>query len=494
MNSENKKRFTLYVQPSTQEKLSILAKEQNVSVASLYTSATEKLLKEYTGHYNEEFYNLNIERALLSAIIFDPIILKDISAKIKSNDFYLPFHQKVFSAMKDLDAECKPIDEEFLKFKLNQSDNFDEVAMLDILSANPITNTDAYIDDLLERSNRRKLNLSILRYRQELYETSKSSFEIKNNLVQQLEHLEDNRKATVKPMSILDVEEEKIFFYTEDWLPIPKNTITIIAGSGGASKSALVLQLLMRIIKENPTLKIFGWLSEDLKGYTKERFSGFKNAFFRNENIELFRKLEIAGSGDIPFFILNVSSQGITINEKWYQFKEEMRDYDIIVLDPLIAFFGGEENSNTHARAFMNVLNEWVVKENKTLILIHHSKKPSGKDTRDNITVRGAGAIVDASRLTYEIKSTSIEDYKSDYKIFTGVLYNNLLPTNIDEKGSDGYSLAMDAIMTHRRVLIAKDNLGVRLLMSKKCNSKNIFYIKAWSEKSQYKVSEEVMK
>lgn len=488
MNKENKKRFTLYVKPSTQEKLSILAKGQNVSIASLYTSATEKLLKEYTGYYNEEFYNLNIERGLLSAIIFDPILLKNISMKVKPDDLYLPFHQKVFSAMKDLDAEDKPIDEEFLKFRLNKSDDFDEVSMLDILASNPITNIDAYIDDLLERSNRRKLSSVILRYRRELHETSENSFKIKSDLIQQLEYFEDNRKSTVKPMSILDIEEEKIFFYTEDWLPIPKNTITIIGGMGGASKSALVLQLLMRIIKENPNLKIFGWLSEDLKGYTKERFSSFKNAFFKDENIELFRKLEIAGSGDIPFFILNVSSQGVTVNEKWYQFKEEMRDYDIIVLDPLIAFFGGEENSNTHARAFMNLLNEWVTKENKTLILIHHSKKPNGKDTRDDITVRGAGAIIDASRLTYEVKSTSIEDYKSDYKLFTGVLYNNLLPTNIDEKGSDGYSLAMDAIMTHRRVLIAKDNLGVKLLLSKKCNLKQIFYIKAWAEKSQYEV------
>ncbi|SFV56117.1 Replicative DNA helicase (DnaB) [hydrothermal vent metagenome] len=491
MNSQNKKRFTLYVKPSTQEKLSILAKEQNVSVASLYTSATEKLLKESTDYYNDEFYNLNIERALLSAIIFEPSILKDISIKIKADDLYLPFHQKVFSAMIDLDTEDKPIDEEFLKTKLNRLENFDEIAWLDILASNPISNTDAYIDDLLERSNRRKLNLAILRYRRDLYETSENSFKIKSDLVKQLENLEDNRKSIVKPMSILDIEEEKIFFYTENWLPIPKNAITIIGGSGGASKSALVLQLLMRIIKENPNLKIFGWLSEDLKGYTKERFSGFKNSFFKNEDIELFRKLEISGSGDMPFFILNVSYQGITVNEKWYQFKEEMRNYDIIVLDPLIAFFGGEENSNTHARFFMNLLNEWVAKENKTLILIHHSKKPNGKDTRDDITVRGAGAIVDASRLTYEVKSTSIEDYKSDYKFFTGVRYNSLLPTNIDEKGSDGYTLAMDAIMTHRRILIAKDNLGVKLLMSKKCNLKQIFYIKAWGEKEQYEVVNE---
>ena len=492
MSGENKRRFTLYVEPTIHEELSILAKEQNVSVASLYTLASKQLVKGSIGDYTQEFYNLNIERAILSAIIFDPIIFKDIFTKINSNDFYLPFHQKVFSAMKILEKEDKPIDEEFLKYQLNKSDDFDEVAMLDILASNPISNVDAYLDDILEKSNRRKLNSAILRCKRELYETSKNSFKIRSNLVEHLEHLEDNRKSIVKPMSILDIEEEKIYFYAEDWLPIPKNTITIIAGSGGASKSALVLQLLMRIIKENQNLKIFGWLSEDLKGYTKERFSSFKNGFFKDTDIELFRKLYIAGSGDIPFFILDVSSKGIKVSEKWYKFKEEMKDYDIIVLDPLIAFFGGEENSNTHTRAFMNILNEWIVKESKTLILIHHSKKPNGKDTRDDITVRGAGAIVDASRLTYEVKSTSIEDYKSDYKFFTGVYYNTLLPTDIDQKGSDGYSLVMDAIMTHRRVLIAKDNLGVKLLLSKKCNLKQIFYIKAWSEQSQYQIVEEI--
>ena len=491
MSEENKKRFTLYVNPSTQEKLTILAKEQKVSIASLYTSATEKLLKDTTSSYSEDFFNLNIERAILSAIIFNPVVLKDISLKLKMDDFYLLFHKNLFSAMKDLEREDKPIDEEFLKSKLSKLGNYDEVALLDVLASNPISNPDAYVDDLLERSNRRKLSLAISRYKRELYETSKNSFQIKNDLSLQLENLDDTRKPIVKPMSILDIEEEEIYFYTKDFLPIPKNAITIIGGIGGAAKSAVVLQLLMKIIQENPNEKVFGWLSEDLKGYTKERFSGFKNAFFRDEHLESFRKLDIAGSGDIPFFVLNVSSQGITVNEKWYQFKEEMKGYDIIVLDPLIAFFGGEENSNTHARFFMNLLNEWVAKENKTLIIIHHSKKPGGKDTRDDITVRGAGAIVDASRLTYEIKSTSVEDYKNDYRLFVGSMYNHLLPTDIDQENSDGYHLAMDAIMTHRRVLIAKDNLGVKQLMSKKSNKKQIFYLKAWGEKSQYEIIEE---
>jgi len=58
----------------------------------------------------ENMYNLNIERAVLSAIIFDPEIYEEIAAKLSHQDFYLPFHQHVFSAMEELSREEKPID------------------------------------------------------------------------------------------------------------------------------------------------------------------------------------------------------------------------------------------------------------------------------------------------------------------------------------------------------------------------------------------------
>ena len=64
---------------------------------------------------SENMYNLNIERAVLSAIIFDPQIFEELAAKLKAHDFYLPFHQHLFSAMEELAREDKPIDEEFLK-------------------------------------------------------------------------------------------------------------------------------------------------------------------------------------------------------------------------------------------------------------------------------------------------------------------------------------------------------------------------------------------
>ncbi len=102
-------------------------------------------------------YNLNIERAVLSAIIFDPQIFEEIASKLQPHDFYLPFHQHLFGAMEELTREDKPIDEEFLKSKLNATNNYNEVALLDILSANPISNTNAYLGEIKSRSSKRAL-------------------------------------------------------------------------------------------------------------------------------------------------------------------------------------------------------------------------------------------------------------------------------------------------------------------------------------------------
>ena len=105
----------------------------------------------------ENMYNLNIERAVLSAIIFDPEIYEEIAAKLNPQDFYLPFHQHLFSAMGELSHEEKPIDEEFLRAKLHAKGKFDEVAMLDLLSANPISNTAAYLAEIKAKASKRAL-------------------------------------------------------------------------------------------------------------------------------------------------------------------------------------------------------------------------------------------------------------------------------------------------------------------------------------------------
>jgi replicative DNA helicase len=105
----------------------------------------------------DNMYNLNIERAVLSAIIFDPEIFEEIASKLKPNDFYLPFHYHLFSAMEELSSSEKPIDEEFLRTKLLSLGKFDESEMLDILATNPISNTSAYLTEIKAQSSKRSL-------------------------------------------------------------------------------------------------------------------------------------------------------------------------------------------------------------------------------------------------------------------------------------------------------------------------------------------------
>jgi len=50
----------------------------------------------------EELYNLNIERSVLSAVIFDPEIYEEVATVLKAEDFYLPFHQHIFASMESL--------------------------------------------------------------------------------------------------------------------------------------------------------------------------------------------------------------------------------------------------------------------------------------------------------------------------------------------------------------------------------------------------------
>ena len=105
----------------------------------------------------DNLYNINIERAVLSSIIFDPQIYEDIAAKLNPNDFYLPFHQHLFSAMEKLFLAEKPIDEEFLEKELRRENRFDEVAMVEVLSANPISDTNAYVAEIKALSSKRAL-------------------------------------------------------------------------------------------------------------------------------------------------------------------------------------------------------------------------------------------------------------------------------------------------------------------------------------------------
>jgi len=105
---------------------------------------------------NNNIYNIGIEKAVLSSIFFDCIIIEDISTVLKPSDFYLPAHSKVYEAMLSLFDEDLPIDESFVQKRVS-SKEVDDSVLIEILSANSITNPIAYALEIKEAATKREL-------------------------------------------------------------------------------------------------------------------------------------------------------------------------------------------------------------------------------------------------------------------------------------------------------------------------------------------------
>ncbi len=105
----------------------------------------------------DNLYNLAFERSILSSIVFEPSQFDELSTALREDDFYLPAHKDIFMAMMTLLQKDQPIDEEFIKKELIKIKKFDEQVLLEILSANPISNTKAYVDEIKDKSLKRHL-------------------------------------------------------------------------------------------------------------------------------------------------------------------------------------------------------------------------------------------------------------------------------------------------------------------------------------------------
>ena len=105
----------------------------------------------------DSMYNINIERSVLATFLFNPEQFHLTRDKITGADFYLPAHRYMYEAMIIVDAEDKPIDEEFIRQELLKQQRFDEDAMLELLASNPLPSIDAYLEELRRKAQNRAL-------------------------------------------------------------------------------------------------------------------------------------------------------------------------------------------------------------------------------------------------------------------------------------------------------------------------------------------------
>ena len=351
---------------------------------------------------NNSLYGIDIEKTVLASYIAEPSLF--ISSKLEINAFFFAFHKNLFQALEKLNDKDLPFEITLIKKELGNK--FNDKFFNDVTQQKPSINIDKYENILIEFYEKRLINAKFaeltLKFNQGL-----SSQEIKALLLQEAQNMfnmSDYDLFEMEPIS--EIKEEQTEYICEDWLPIPRKTVSMIVANGGIGKSWIFIQLGLRHLIKNPNEKVFAWLSEDPKGLSRFRANLISSEIL-NKDINKFSNFMITGSEWETFHIIEENG---SLNSKFELMKAKLKDCSIILLDPLIGFYGGNENSNSQARKFMQQFTRWAARENKTILFIHHADK-LGKGSR------GASSIVDAVRLVYEIDVIENNDTQRKFKI-----------------------------------------------------------------------------
>jgi len=351
----------------------------------------------------ETTYNISIESSVISSIIFNPALLDKYHSKINKKLFYIHSHTKIIDLILMLHKEDKIIDEVIISSLL---DNKYEEDLLRIMVTNPISRLDDYLEILQDLSIKRDM-LALAIDIKEAVATNSSGVSLQAKVNQITEDMSKSNKLEIFEINnIKKIEDKEVEFICKKWLPFPIRTVSLLTAPGGSGKSWLVQQLAIRAIEEGIIKKAFLWLSEDPKEISKNRFNKVFNDVLRYKDESIKDKIDISDSPTIQF--LYDDQRKVEVSPLFAHFKVKLQEYDLIILDPLIAFYGTDENNNSSARRFMQLFTDWANKENKTIIFIHHS-------TKNTTQSRGASAFVDAVRTVYEIdiiknKDGEVED------------------------------------------------------------------------------------
>ena len=224
----------------------------------------------------DSVYSINIERAVLSSVLFNPEELEEILGVIKPKDFYLPAHQKIFEIMVKLHEEAMPIDEEFIRRRINSKD-VDDSILLEILSANPITNTLAYVKEIKDGAVKRELATLATTIKKVALEEEVNSNEALNTVQAELYKIStDSATNEVKNMGEITgdtlsyIEKMKkmgnkhLIGETTGFEALDRRTtgfnegdLIILAARPAMGKTALVLNMALKNVENNKGVIFF---------------------------------------------------------------------------------------------------------------------------------------------------------------------------------------------------------------------------------------------
>lgn len=331
---------------------------------------------------------LNLEKAVLGSILFNPEEFEKINEILKADDFSSSAHQKIFGVMEKLYDEEMPIVEDFISKKLNDSKLND--VLIDVLSANPITNSIAYAKEIKKDSLTRQIQhlSSKLQHQFDIKIIDKIS-ELKNELenlkfIKELKNIDEISSLFQKyDLNYLEVENVK-FEYLIDNLLV-KNEITMIVARPAIGKSLTTFAFVNMILLNSKVSKVI-YLDGD-NGLTT----------IKERKVHIVKE----NHGDKLIYLQGLKTSEFNIVIK-NLLKSNLDDI-LIVFDSIKNFMqGGDRDKNRDVSKVMEILKT-LRNNGATVIFLHHSNKPS-KDI-DELMYAGSSAWEEDSTNAFILKN-----------------------------------------------------------------------------------------
>ncbi len=195
---------------------------------------------------------------------------------------------------------------------------------------------------------------------------------------------------------------DETFDFVVDGL-IPRGTVTVLAGAGGTGKSSIAHELCVKAaIDYEPGEEPDLWLGQKIRNDNTKGicvyFSGEDGPAVINARGELFDPQGRANR--LMFQRTEFRDREETLPEFMTRLAA-MPDVSIMVIDPARKYLEGDEDDSEVVSNFFEAIEEFAIKKNCAMIIVHHLEKSANpKSAREILDLlRGSQVFIDRARV-----------------------------------------------------------------------------------------------
>lgn len=312
-------------------------------------------------------YNTNIEKTLLSSIIYDPKLLDEVKLLIDKSDFSAPYRD-IYVAILHLDDAQKPIDEHFIAKELERQRKFNPDLLTDVMIANPLSSSTLqyYAKGLKVES----LKAKITKATHKLMEGDLGvvdEIRLYKEKIDEIEGIKVLKNDAWSDFARWDLDVEELeslkFEYLLDHF-IVKNEITMISARPGTGKSLLAVSLSNMLLMRGSTQRVIYLDGDNSLSTVSSRGIG-----------DLKRKHQ-----DRFMYFCGRSKR------EFEHIISKLRQMDLseclVVFDSIKNFIQGDRDKNKDVSEAMEIIKS-LRNNGATVLLLHHQNKKQ-KDHNSN--------------------------------------------------------------------------------------------------------------